>query len=177
MDLDFDVIELPEPNHPTSGETAPTFERPLVNDEYWEDTKLAALTEDGPVVLVFHPMDGAFPATYIWNELRDREFDAYDATVVGLSISTPYEHKSFIEDRNLAETGFQFFSDPPNEVANQYGIENDLGGMAGIEEPRPAVFVIDGDRTVQYAWAAREHPEFPDYDELQENVERLTEDE
>lgn len=173
MDLDFDVVELTAPTHPNEGETAPDFERPLVNDEYWEDTTLSDLAAEGPVVLVFHPMDGAFPATYIWNELRDREFDAYDAAVVGLSISTPYAHKSFIEDRDLVDTGFRFFSDPTNEVAERYGIANDLDGMAGIVEPRPAVFVIDETRTVQYAWAAREHPEFPDYDEFQAEVERV----
>ena len=173
MDLDFDVVELTEPTHPSAGETAPDFERPLVNDEYWEDTSLSDLTAEGPVVLVFHPMDGAFPATYIWNELRDRGFDAYDAAVVGLSISTPYAHKSFIEDRALEDTDFRFYSDSTNEIAERYGIANDLDGMAGIAEPRPAVFVIDETRTVQYAWAAREHPEFPDYDEFQTAVERV----
>lgn len=173
MDLDFDVVELSEPDHPATGETAPNFERPLVNNEFWEDITLEELTAEGPVVLVFHPMDGAFPATYIWNELQDRGFDSYDAIVVGLSISTPYEHKSFIEDRDLAKTGFKFFSDPANDIAEQYGVANDLDGMAGIAEPRPAVFVIDEERTVEYAWAAREHPEFPDYDEFQAEVERV----
>ena len=176
MDLGFDVVSLPEPEHPESGETAPDFERPLVTDEYWADAALSDLTAEGPVVLVFHPMDGAFPATYIWNELRDRGFDAYDASVVGLSISTPYEHKSFIAEHELADTGFRFFSDPSNEVAERYGVANDLDGMAGLAEARPATFVIDDSRTVRYAWAAREHPAFPDYDELQDAVERVVDE-
>jgi peroxiredoxin len=45
--------------------------------------------------------------------------------------------------------------------------------MAGISEPRPAAFVIDGDRTVEYAWVAREWPDFPDYDELEAAIERV----
>ena len=97
MDLEFDVVDLEEPAHPEEGDTAPDFTRPLVNDEYWEDVALSELTDDGPVALVFHPIDGAFPATYIWNELRDRDIDTYDVTVVGLSISSPYEHKTLIE--------------------------------------------------------------------------------
>lgn len=174
MDLAFDVVELGAADHPEVGETAPDFERPLVTDEYWEDSTLSDLIETGPVALVFHPMDGAFPATYIWNELRDRGIDEYDIQVVGLSISTPYEHKALLRERDLTDTGIRLFSDPANDVAEQYGIANDLDGMAGISEPRTATFVIDSDRTIQYAWAASEHPEFPDYDEFEAAVDDVT---
>lgn len=169
--MEFDVVELDETDHPTDGEQAPDFVRPLVNAEYWEDVSLSELASSEPVLLVFHPMDRAFPSTYIWNELRDRGFDDYDVTVVGLSISTPYEHKWFIEDRDLAGTGFRFYSDPANEIAQLYDIENDLDGMAGISEPRPATFLLDEELTVRYSWVAREWPEFPDYDDLQSAVE------
>jgi len=168
MDLDFEVVELPEADHVEEGEQAPDFERPLVNDEFWEDVALSEVTADGPVLLVFYPMDGAFPATYIWNELRDRGFDAYETRVVGLSISTPYEHKTLIEERGI---DFELFSDPANGVAEQYGIVNDLDGMTGVSEPRPATFLVDEERVVQYAWVAEEWPEFPDYDELEAALE------
>jgi peroxiredoxin len=168
MDLGFDVVDLPATDHVSEGDEAPDFTRPLVNDEYWEDRSLSDLTAEGPVVLVCYTMDGAFPATYMWNELRDRGFADYDATVVGLSISDPYAHKQLIEERDIE---FELFSDPTNEVAREYGIENDLDGMTGISEPRPAAFVIDEDRTVQYAWVAAEWPDFPDYDELEAAVE------
>jgi peroxiredoxin len=39
--------------------------------------------------------------------------------------------------------------------------------MAGVAEPRPAAFVLDGDLTVTYAWVATEWPEFPDYDAIE----------
>jgi len=168
--VEFDVVELEEADHVAAGDQAPEFTRPLVNDEYWEDIALSELTDDGPVVLVFYPMDGAFPATYIWNELRDRDFADYDVAVVGLSISTPYEHKTFIEKRDVS---FRFFSDPANGVAEDYGISHDLDGMTGIHEPRPATFVIDEDRTVRYAWVASEWPDFPEYDDLEAAVERV----
>ena len=168
MDLGFDVVDLPGTDHVAADEEAPDFVRPLVNEEFWEDVALSDLTADGPVVLVFYTMDGAFPATYMWNELRDRDFADCDATVVGLSISTPYEHKTLIEERGMS---FDLFSDPTNEVAEQYGVVNDLDGMTGISEPRPATFVIDGDRTVRYAWVAQEWPDFPDYDALEAAVE------
>ena len=184
MDLPFEVVDLPPADHPEVGDRAPDFERPLVGPEYWEDTALSDLTAEGPVALVFHPMDGAFPATYIWNEIRDRgwisearsasdessgerseprdsESDACEP--VGLSISTPYEHAELLEARDV---NARLFSDPGNGVAERYGIVNDLNGMAGVSEPRPAVFVVDEERVVQYVWVADEWPEFPDYDEV-----------
>ncbi|WP_255152726.1 redoxin domain-containing protein [Halorarius halobius] len=171
MDLGFDVVELDESDHPTEDEQAPDFVRPLVNDEYWEDVALSELTADGPVLLIFYTMDGDFPATYIWNELRDRAWDdEYDVTIVGLSISTPYEHKTFIEER---EMDYRLFSDPQNGAAEEYGIVNDLDGMTGISEPRPAVFLLNENRTIEYAWVAQEWPEFPDYDEIEDELAGL----
>ncbi|MEF8881113.1 MAG: redoxin domain-containing protein [Halapricum sp.] len=171
MDLGFEVVELDASDHPAEGAQAPDFVRPLVNDEYWEDVALSDLTTSSPVLLVFYPMDGAFPATYIWNELRDRAWEEdYDVTIVGLSISTPYEHKTLIEEREMP---YRLFSDPQNGVAEEYGIVNDLDGFAGVSEPRPAVFLLDTERTVQYAWVAQEWPAFPDYDEVADELAQL----
>lgn len=163
MDLDFDVVELDSADPPERGEVAPDFTRPLVTPEYWEDHALSALSP--PVVLVFHPMVGSFSATYIWQELRERSLDG---TVVGLTISTPYDLTRFVEANDLDGTGVGLFSDPANEVAATYGIAHDLDGMAGISEPRPAVFVLGAGRTVEYRWAASEWPEFPPYDAVEE---------
>ena len=168
--VDFEVVTLPETDHVGEGDTAPDFTRPLVNDEYWEDASLSDLTDEGPVLLVFFPMDGAFPATYVWNELRDREWDAgRNLRIVGLSISDPYAHKQLIEER---EMDYRLFSDPQNGVAAEYGIVHDLDGMAGVSEPRPAVFLLNEERTVEYVWVAEEWPDFPDYDEVEGVLER-----
>jgi len=171
MDLPFEVVDLPPADPPEVGEQAPDFERPLVTGEYWEDAALSELTDEGPVVLVFHSMDGAFPATYVWNEVRDRGWlDSDDYELVGLSISTPYEHTDLLDARGVDA---RLFSDPANGVAEQYDIVHDLDGMSGVSEPRPAVFVLDTERVVQYAWVASEWPEFPDYDELDAVLEEL----
>ncbi|WP_435076341.1 redoxin domain-containing protein [Halococcus sp. AFM35] len=167
--VDFDVVELDATDHPEVGEEAPDFTRPLVDSEVWADVSLSSLLEDGPLVLLFHPMDGAFPATYIWNEVRDRGWtDEID--IVGLSISTPYEHKRLIEERGIDA---RLFSDPQNGVAETYDIVNDLDGMAGVAEPRPAAFVIDEEGTVQYAWVAEEWPDFPEYDAIEAAIDEL----
>jgi peroxiredoxin len=164
--VDFDVVDLPETDAIEVGETAPNFTRPLATAEFWEDVALTDLLDAGPVCLVFHPMDGAFPTTYVYNELRDRDVDEYGVQVVGLSISSPYEHETTIRERGIEHfTGI--FSDPANDVAERYGVEHALDGMTGIEEPRPAIFVIDPDQTVRYAWVADEWPDFPDYEALE----------
>jgi peroxiredoxin len=172
MNLGFEVTELEPADHVAEGETAPEFTRPLVNDEFWEDVSLSNLAEDAPVVLVFHPMDGDFPATYIFQQIRDNGWTDWDAHVVGCSISTPYEHAEFIREWRDFEQ-FRFFSDPSASVAEEYGIAMDVDGMTGIREPRPAVFVIDTDRTVRFAWAAEDHPEFPPYSAVEAAVEEL----
>lgn len=169
MGLDFDVVDLPAADHPDVGDTAPDFTRPLVNEEFWEDRSLASLTEEGPVLLVAHPMDGAFPATYVWNEIDDRGW-ADDVQVVGLSISSVYEHKDLLAERG---ENARLFSDPAAGVAAEYGIEHDLDGMTGVTEHRPAVFLIDEDRTVQYAWVAETWPDFPDYDDVEAAIDDL----
>ena len=170
MELGFDVVDLPASDPVGEGDQAPDFTRPLVNDEYWEDAALSDLTDEGPVLLVFFTMDGAFPATYMWNEIRDRDWENEvddDITIVGLSISDPYAHKQLIHERGM---DYRLFSDPQNGVAEEYGIVNDLDGMAGVSEPRPAVFLLGEDRTVEYAWVADEWPDFPDYDEVEDAI-------
>ncbi len=169
MTPDFAVTELPPTEHPQVGDQAPGFTRPLVSAEYWADTKLTDLAT--PTVLVFYPMDGSFPATYIWSELADREWeDTYDGTVVGCSIGTPYAQTRLIDQREMA---YRLFSDPTNTVAEQYNVVHDLDGMAGVTEPRPAVFIIDNAQVIQYAWVATEWPEFPPYDEIAAAIESL----
>jgi len=169
--VEFDVVPLPETDHVGAGETAPDFTRPLVGEEYWENRSLSELVEEGPVLLLFHPMDGAFQATYLWNAVADRGWDRReDLQVVGISISTPYEHRTMLDERGV---DVRVFSDPSNDVAATYGIVNDLDGMEGIAEPRTAAYLLDRDRTVSYAWVAAEQPDFPPYDELDDAVADL----
>ncbi len=165
--VDFDVIELPPADAPGPSEQAPDFTRPLVTAEYWEDVSLAELLEDGPVLLVFYPMNWGGKSIYTWNEIRNRAWGD-QVQIVGLSIGTPFDHGRFIEAR---EMDYPLFSDPRNEVAREYGVAHDLHGMAGIEEPRPAVFLIDTDRRIEYAWVADVWPETPPYDDVEAALE------
>jgi len=165
MELDFEVVSLPDADHVAVGERAPDFVRPLVNEEFWEDRSLDSLTADGPVLLVFTTMNGAFPATYTWNELRERDWEAdYDVSIVGVTISDPYDTTETIRDRGI---DYPVFSDPQNGVAEEFGVVHDLDGMTGVTEPRPSAFLLDDDRSVEYAWVAAEWPDFLPYEEIE----------
>jgi len=45
--------------------------------------------------------------------------------------------------------------------------------MTGVSEPRPAVYLLDDERVVEYAWVAEEWPQFPDYDEVEAALSEL----
>ncbi|WP_254864400.1 peroxiredoxin family protein [Halovivax gelatinilyticus] len=174
---EFDIVEFEPADSVDRGETAPDFTRPLVTAEQWADRSLSDLVGNGPTVLVFTTMAGAFVAEYTLTELRDREIgvetdpwaDSPDGeTVAAVSISSPYELSRFLDEKNLP---YGVFSDPTNAVAETYGVVHDLDGMEGITEPRPAIYVLDDDGTVAYVWVATEWPDSPDYDAVADAIE------
>ncbi|OIB55325.1 redoxin domain-containing protein [Natrialba sp. SSL1] len=165
---EFDVVDLGPADHPDVGESAPDFTRPLVTDEFWEDRTLSELVAEGgggQTIVVFTPMIGSFVGTYVWEELRDRDWAERADRVVGVTASTPYAISQFIAENDAP---FDLFADPANDVADAYGIPHDLDGMAGVSEPRVAFFAIDDDMTITASWVATDWPEFPEYDELED---------
>lgn len=168
--VDFRLVEFPPSNHPTAGDTAPDFTRPLVTREYWQDVALSELTAEGPVAVVFYPLNRGGKSIYTWNEIRDREWHTTNVTVVGVGIAQPFDQAKFIEEREIP---YGLFSDPANGVAKAYNIAHDLDGMTGISEPRPAVFLLNEDRVVTYAWVAQEWPDQPPYDDVEAELNEL----
>ena len=168
---DFEVVDLGPTGAPEPGDEVLEFTRPFVTAEFWEDRPLGSFAEsersDGRTILVFTPMIGSFVAEYVWTELRDREWDALDVPVLGISVATPYAISAFLDEFDVP---FGIFADPANEIASAYGIAHDLDGMAGVSEPRLAFFALE-DGTVADAWIAREWPELPDYDDLEERFD------
>lgn len=155
-------IDLSTTESPVEGDSAPTFTRPLVGADYWEDVPLSSVVADEPTLLVFYPMDGTGAASYNWIEIRDRGWEP--SRVVGVSISTPYEHRRFIDRHELP---YRLYSDPGNGVAEAFDVVHDQGGMAGLRGARPAAFLLDPDLTVRYSWVTDEWPASPPYDEFE----------
>jgi peroxiredoxin len=163
----FPVTPLPPADPPAVGEPAPEFRLPLVTDEYWRDVSLSELVAERPTLLVFSSMDGTGYATYTWIELRERGIGGENLGVAGVSVSTPYEHHAFIREHDLP---YPLFSDPGNVAGERYGLARGHDGMANLEEPHPALVLVDGEQVVRYAWVAEEWPEFPDWDRLEQEL-------
>lgn len=166
---DLTLPEFQSTDHIDTGDTAPDFTRPIVNHEYWSDRSLTDLIQDDIVLLVFYPMNGGGKSIYWWTEIQEREWHEY-ATVVGVNIATPFDHKQFLRDHDLTE--YALFADPTNQVAEAYGVVHDLDGMTGVSEPRPAMFIITEDQSVEYAWVATEWPQNPPFDDVESELEK-----
>ena len=147
-------------------DTAPDFSAPLANGDLGETFTLAERLDEAPIVLAFFP--GAFSSVCTGEmcTFQDRlgAFADADANVYGISVDSPFALNAFREDNGLE---YGLISDANHDIVDAYD-----AGMAfddlGIDEvAKRAVFVIDGDRTVTYAWASDDTSVEPDYDDVE----------
>lgn len=143
-----------------TGQRAPAFEIPGAAGGRVDTHSLEEYTEHGwAVVLVFYPFDFHPSCTSQLCLIRDAEdLSMVENTVVlGISTDSAHFHQAFAEEYRI---DFPLLSDSDGNVAEAYGVLVDE-----IEYhrrvPRSALFVVDPDQEVQYAWQS----ESPD-DEL-----------
>jgi peroxiredoxin len=69
--------------------------------------------------------------------------------------------------RYIEETGlpFDILVDESREVAKAYGVWHRIG-LDAWNIARPAVFLIDADRTIRYSFVAPSQDRFPSHDEI-----------
>jgi len=152
----------------STGDAAPTFTATVGTNDH-ESFALENHLGDGPVVLAFFP--GAFtpPCANEMVALQERIDDFRDAgaTVLGVSADSPFAQGAFREEHGLE---FDLVSDTSGEAIRSYDLEIDIAelGLYGIANR--AVFVLDGDGTVTYAWVADDPTNEPDYEELLDAV-------
>jgi peroxiredoxin len=170
------------------GDQAPDFELPNPDGL---TTRLSALLEGGPVVLVFYR--GAW-CPYCNAQLRQMqstlaEIISLGATLAAVSPQTPDASAAFAGELGL---GFEVLSDVNSYVASDYGITfefteldkalslavgNDLSKVNGRDAwvlPTPATFLIAQGGRIEYA---RIDPNFtarPDVTEIIEALRQLT---
>jgi peroxiredoxin len=153
----------------SDGDTAPTFTATVGTSDH-EPFDLGDHLGDGPVVLAFFP--GAFtpPCTNEMVAFQDHlaDFEAAGATILGLSADSPFSQGAFREEHGIE---FDLVSDMSGEAIRAYGLEIDIEelGLYGIANR--AVFVLDDDGTVVYAWEADDPTNEPDYDAVLDAVE------
>ena len=126
------------------------------------------------VVLAFYP--GAFTGvcTTEMCALRDQtgQFNALNAQVLGISVDGPFAQKAWADANNL---NFPILSDFNREVVDQYDVAlPNLGGLEGYVAANRAVFIVDKEGVVRYKWLAPSPANEPDYEQIRQELGRLT---
>ena len=124
------------------------------------------------VVLAFYP--GAFTGVCDTEmcTLQDnlKSFNDLDATVLGISVDSPWANGGFANKYNLE---FDLLSDINRSVIKSYDVVFEgLGGIDGYTCANRAVFIIK-DGTVMYIWVAPSPGEEPNYEEIQNKLKEI----
>lgn len=146
------------------GQKAIDFE--LVDHEL-KSVKLSQLT--GTVVLAFYP--GAFTSV-CEKELctfRDMlaKFNKLNATVLGISVDTPFANKAFAEKNGL---NFRLLSDFGGRIAKEYGgVHENFINIPNYTVSKRAVFVVK-EGIIVYTWVTDNPAIEPPYEEIEKAV-------
>ena len=158
------------------GDTAPRFELPGVEpgaaDADIAQFRLADALESGPAVVNFYPFDFHPSCTEHMCTLRDLSwFDVADAvTVYGISTDGSFSHRAFAAAESL---DFPLLSDNDGSVAEDYGVLYDeIEGHKRVS--KRAVFVVDADREIRYAWRTDDPEAQPNWTPVRDAVAALT---
>ena len=94
-----------------------------------------------------------------------------DAEVLGISVDGPFANVAFAEKNKLT---FPVLSDYLREATRAYGVAlDDFAGMPGYTAAKRAVFVVDREGVVRYAWVGPNPGVEPSYEEITQAVAAL----
>lgn len=154
------------------GAAAPDFELPGTAGGTDRRFSLDATASDGnATLLLFYPFDFSPVCRTELCALRDAKW--FDLTenlnVWAVSGDSVYSHRAFADQFDLA---FPLLSDSNAAVASAYDVRYDeWEGHRDV--PKRAVFVVDSDRTIAYAWSTEDATEKPEFAPVKEAVDEL----
>ena len=151
----------------SEGDAAPDFTAPLANGDLGESFTLSERLDEAPLVLAFFP--GAFSSvcTGEMNTFQDRlaAFEDAGASIYGISVDSPFALNAFREDNDIE---YDFISDPNHDIVERYDVTMEFADLGINEVAKRAVFVVNGDGEITYAWTSDDPGVEPDYDEVEE---------
>jgi peroxiredoxin (alkyl hydroperoxide reductase subunit C) len=136
-----------------AGEPAPDF---TLRDQDGEEVSLADF-RGRRVLLVFYPFDFSPVCSdqlSLYHEVKP-EIEEKGATVLGVSVDSPYAHKAFREKLGIDTTLLADF-EPKGEVARAYGSYLDGPGMANR-----TLVLVDPEGQVEWAYESPSPGELP----------------
>ncbi|WP_226022361.1 redoxin domain-containing protein [Halomicrobium salinisoli] len=148
------------------GDEAPGFELPALVDGEHRRVALSEYVGDDVVVVAFYPGDFN-PACGAESDLDELDLFTMqkDVSVLAIGPDTLYSHAAFADEYDLR---LPLLADTRREVAERYGVaaEGDLG-QALIER---AVFVVDPEGEIAYAWRTGDPAETPPVEEIKSAI-------
>jgi peroxiredoxin len=150
------------------GDKAPDFELPVTMGETW---KLSDHIGEKNIVLFFFPL--AFSPTCHEElcSIRDgfREWQGLDATIVAVSIDSPFVLEAWKKQLGLQYT---LLSDFNKKVAPAYGAFHEtLGPLKGVA--KRSAFIIDTDGKIAYIDISEDPGVIPDFMKIKEKLDEL----
>lgn len=145
------------------GNKAPEFELP--SDSWEEKVSLEGARQEGPVVLFFYPGDWSSVCTDQMGQLQKEigRFQEKGASVLGISVDSPWSHKAWAEERGI---DFPLLSDFQREVVEEYGVKHEAGF------PERAYFVIDKEGIVRAKKVEDSPGDQPEVEDVLEDLEK-----
>lgn len=155
---------------PDEGQLTPDFQALLCDGETFRATTLSEkLDDDGAVLVFFGFVFNAISENW-WKRYARAGWDEFDVPVYGIGRDGPYAMNEFLRSKNLP---FRFFSDVEAAVAESFDLLTPREGMADVRTAKRAVFVIDGNREVQYVWTTDNWIHPVPREEIEDAVSRL----
>jgi peroxiredoxin len=86
-------------------------------------------------------------------------------------VDTPFANKAFASEHKI---NFPLLSDYAREVISAYDIQfPDLAGLKGYTVAKRAIFVLDKEGVIRYAWVSDDPKKEPDYEEVRQAVQHI----
>lgn len=149
------------------GDQAPDVTLPSHSNE---QVSLASLYREQPTVVVFFPL--AFTSTCTEELCTFRDdlalYNGVNAKVVAVSVDSP-----FVLDRFRKEIGaeYLFLSDFNREASTAFGVLREAPLGPGLRNASDrAVFIVNQDGTVRYAWHSTNPGLLPPFDEIRASL-------
>lgn len=152
------------------GDPAPDFDLPRPTADGSETYRLSAAAREGPVVVAFYPLADADGAAGLVSALADVDWTsvADRVAVLGVGVGDLGAHDRLADD---VDAPFPLLVDRDGYFAEHYGVLEPVGEDA--VRARRALFVVDRDCAVRYAWCEGGVDESPPLDAVTAAVASL----